>query len=259
MKKKRFFLIILLLLVSTSSPNYSINFNSINDLSKDKTNEKINNNSKQKDKDTPIKQTDKEINDDQEKNPINNPLNKLILVNKEQGLPSEFVPDDLVIPNIPFAFEGYHPKKQMRAVAAKALERLFIKAKEEKIDLVGVSGYRSFNRQEEIFNYNARLKGIEEANQYSAKAGHSEHQTGLAMDVSSPRVNYDLVEEFGETTEGRWLSQMAPEYGFIIRYPKGKEDTTGYQYEPWHLRYVGVKHAKRIAYNGSTLEDYLYG
>jgi D-alanyl-D-alanine carboxypeptidase len=259
MKKKLFFIILLFLLVNTSSPTFSITFTSIDNLSKEKNNKTIDDNIQQEKKENPSNQIIEEINTvAKEKESVNNPLNKLVLVNKEQGLPSEFIPEDLVVPNIPFAFAGDHPKKKIRIVAAKALEKLFAKAKEDNIELVGVSGYRSFNRQKEIFDYNARLKGVEAANQYSAKPGHSEHQTGLAMDVSSSAVNYDLVEEFGETEEGRWLSKMAPEYGFIIRYPKGKENITGYQYEPWHLRYVGVEHAKKIAYNDSTLEDYLY-
>jgi len=260
MKKKLVFIILLLLLVSKSSPTSSITFIPIDNLSKEDNNKIKDDNLKEKNKESSSKQPLKEIRPIAKKQTeLNNPLNKLVLVNKKQGLSAEFTPEDLVVPDIPFAFAEDHPKKQMRAVAAQALERLFARAKAEQVELVGVSGYRSFKRQQEIFSHNARLKGVEAANQYSAKAGHSEHQTGLAMDVSSPTVNYELVEEFGETKEGRWLSKMAPEYGFIIRYPKGKEEITGYQYEPWHLRYVGVKHAKRIAYNQSTLEDYLYG
>jgi D-alanyl-D-alanine carboxypeptidase len=77
------------------------------------------------------------------------------------------------------------------------------------------------------------------------------------MDVTSPEVNYELVEEFGETKEGKWLAENAHKYGFIIRYPKDKVDITGYKYEPWHLRYVGVDHAKEIHNRGISLEEYL--
>ncbi|TDX52371.1 D-alanyl-D-alanine carboxypeptidase [Orenia marismortui] len=189
---------------------------------------------------------------------IKDPSSPLILVNKEQGLTEGFIPDDLVIPNIPFSFNENLPKKQMKKIAARAIERLFSQAKKDKIDIVGVSAYRSYQRQKDIFAYNAKKDGVTAANKYSAHAGHSEHQTGLAIDVSSPKVNYKLIEEFGGTKEGRWLQKNAPTYGFIIRYPKDKEEITGYQYEPWHLRYVGVEHALAIANKDSTLENYLY-
>nr|WP_262588498.1 M15 family metallopeptidase [Staphylococcus sp. IVB6181] len=90
--------------------------------------------------------------------------------------------------------------------------------------------------------------------------GYSEHQTGLAFDVGSNRYNKDFLKEYGETPEGKWLAKHAHEYGFILRYPKGKEQITGYQYEPWHFRYVGKKTAKAIYDKQLTLEEYLdYG
>lgn len=125
------------------------------------------------------------------------------------------------------------------------------------IELAAVSGFRSYERQAAIFANAVQRKGEVEANRVSARPGQSEHQTGLAMDVSSASVGYALVEAFGETVEGKWLAQNAPKYGFIIRYPKGKEHITGYRYEPWHLRYVGVEHAMKISQRGLTLEEYL--
>ena len=92
---------------------------------------------------------------------------------------------------------------------------------------------------------------MEAADTYSARAGHSEHQTGLAFDLNS------LEESFGETREGIWLREHCWEYGFIIRYPKGKESITGYMYEPWHVRYLGKSAAKSVFESGLCLEEYL--
>ncbi|OZM58208.1 hypothetical protein CIB95_01135 [Lottiidibacillus patelloidae] len=181
----------------------------------------------------------------------------LILVNKYRKLPSDYVPDQLVIPNVPFSFEGYDMKKQMHKVAAEALERLFQRAKEEGIELYALSGYRSYKRQEAIFNYNAKKFGEKEANTSSAKPGHSEHQTGLAMDITSVSVAFALKQSFGDTIEGKWLAENVFKFGFIIRYPKQKEEITGYIYEPWHIRYVGIEAATAIMNNSITLEEYL--
>lgn len=185
------------------------------------------------------------------------PNDLLVLVNKKNSLPSNYVPKNLVVPNVPFSFEGYSPKKLMRQEAAGALEKLFKKAERDNIELYAVSGYRSYDYQKEIFNSYVAQKGFEKANQFSAKPGESEHQTGLTMDVTSPAVNFGLIQNFGETKEGKWLKENAPEFGFIIRYSKGKEQITGYQYEPWHLRYVGKAIAKDISNQNTTLEEYL--
>lgn len=181
----------------------------------------------------------------------------LILVNKERALPSDYVPLDLVKPNVPFPFEEELPQQLMRKEAAQALEELFEKASKENLNLFAQSGYRSYNRQDSIFAFYVEKQGLEQASQLSAQAGHSEHQTGLAMDVTSPSVNLELIESFENTEEGTWIKENAHLFGFIIRYPKGKEKITGYHYEPWHIRYVGKKAAKEIYLNGYTLEQYL--
>jgi len=181
----------------------------------------------------------------------------LVLVNKERSLPSDYAPRDLVQPDVRFGFAEDSPRRFMRAEAARALERLFARAAEQGVDLVAQSGYRSYETQESIHQYHVRRLGEEEARRVSALPGQSEHQTGLAMDVSAKSVDCALVEEFGETREGRWLAEHAPAFGFIIRYPRGAEDITGYSYEPWHLRYVGEEHTRRIAESGLTLEEYL--
>ncbi|WP_240666596.1 M15 family metallopeptidase [Longirhabdus pacifica] len=179
-----------------------------------------------------------------------------VLVNKNRSLPADYVPDDLVQPNVPFSFEEQLEKKLMREEAAQALEALFNAAKEEEIELVAISGYRSYNTQQSIYTWNVNTYGSEHANQFSAYPGTSEHQTGLAMDISSASADYALEEHFGDTSEGQWLAENAAEYGFIIRYEEGKEEVTGYAYEPWHVRYVGVDIATSIKESEVTLEEY---
>jgi D-alanyl-D-alanine carboxypeptidase len=183
--------------------------------------------------------------------------NMLILVNKNHRLPSTYVPSDLITVNVPFPFSEDLPKKKMRKEAAVALEKLFDAAQKEGLSLYAQSGYRSYSTQEAIFKRNAQKYGEQKANTFSARAGESEHQTGLAMDVTSSAVGYALVESFATTEEGEWLTENAAQFGFIIRYPKGKEKITGYTYEPWHLRYVGKEAAKKISEKGVTLEEYL--
>jgi len=188
---------------------------------------------------------------------IKDPNDLLVLVNKYRNLPYDWVPDDLVVPKVVFAFQGDSPRKLMREEAALALEELFKEAKKDNINIAATSGYRSAETQERIFKSNAKIKGEEEANKTSAKPGQSEHQTGLAMDITSASVNFGLIEEFGDTPEGRWLKENAAKFGFIIRYPKDKENITKYSYEPWHIRYVGKETAIAIENMGVTLEEYL--
>jgi LAS superfamily LD-carboxypeptidase LdcB len=187
---------------------------------------------------------------------IENTDNILVLVNKEQSLPANYVPGDLMIPDVPFSFEGDYEKKYLREEAAKALEALFAGASAENVELFAVSGYRSYETQYGIYNSYLKKWGEEKTNAISAIPGHSEHQTGLAMDVSSRSAALDLTEEFGETPEGQWLKENASKYGYIIRYPEESEVITGYQYEPWHLRYVGKDVADYIDKYDLTLEEF---
>lgn len=179
-----------------------------------------------------------------------------VIVNKQRSLPEGYEPDDLVEPNVPFSFDGPHEKRHMRKEAAEALEKLFAGAKADDIELRAVSGYRSYQRQVSIYNNNVKTKGQEYTDRVSSVPGHSEHQTGLAIDVSSPSVGNAIEEVFGTSKEGQWLAEHAAEYGFIIRYPKGEEAITGYVYEPWHIRYVGTDLAPDIVKSGLTLEEY---
>lgn len=182
-----------------------------------------------------------------------------ILVNSQYPLPENYIPDDLVRPNIPFS-EADTPKTQekflLRHTAALAISSLFATAHAQGIYLYGVSGYRSFARQKEIYEASLAEHGESHTNKYIAFPGTSEHQTGLAMDVSISSMNFALEESFGNTKEGKFLTKFAPLYGFIIRYPKGVEDITGYAYEPWHIRYVTKPIAIYLSKTHMTLEEY---
>ncbi|MCI8611567.1 MAG: M15 family metallopeptidase [Clostridiales bacterium] len=158
-------------------------------------------------------------------------INGILVVNKTYALPST-----------------YDPGVDSEAYAA--LQEMFRGAAAENISLEIISGYRSYSRQNTLYNNYVARDGVEAADTYSARAGHSEHQTGLAFDLNS------LEESFGQTKEGIWLKEHCWEYGFIIRYPKGKESVTGYMYEPWHVRYIGEE-AKEIEGSGMCLEEYL--
>ncbi|HWI52294.1 MAG TPA: M15 family metallopeptidase [Symbiobacteriaceae bacterium] len=190
--------------------------------------------------------------------PVKNPTDMTALVNKTFWLPADYRPADLVVPNVPFIFKEADDKRLMRKEAAQALEAMFAAAKQGGIHLAGVSGFRSYETQDALFNYYVKVQGEETARKYSAVPGHSEHQTGLAMDVSGSTGQCAADDCFAGTPEAEWLAKHVHEYGFIIRYPKGKESITGYAYEPWHVRYVGTALSKQIAAKGVTLEEH-YG
>lgn len=185
---------------------------------------------------------------------VTNPESNLVLVNKNRKLPDGYEPPDLTYPLVPL--NGVPKEKTlMRKEAAHALEQLFDKADSEGIELTPVSAYRSYDRQVSLYNYYIQIHGIEWTHSYSALPGTSEHQTGLAIDVSSPSFDNKLEPEFGKTKEGLWLVKHAHEFGFIIRYPEDKQDKTLYHYESWHIRYVGIKYANYLYKHNLVLEE----
>ncbi len=187
---------------------------------------------------------------------IPDPNDITLMVNKIYMLPDGYVPADLVEPQVAFIFAEKVDKRLMRKEAAAALEKMFAAAKEDGIYLAGVSGYRSYETQAGLFDYYVRTQGEETARKYSAEPGHSEHQTGLAMDISGSTGACAADDCFAGTPEAEWLAKHAHEYGFVIRYPKGKEAITGYAYEPWHARYVGKALAQELTSKGLTMEEY---
>lgn len=189
---------------------------------------------------------------------IQNPANVLALVNKEFALPGTYKPADLTRPKVAFSFgEEKVEKSLMRKEAAAALERMFAEAKKDGVILYAASGYRSYQRQKEVLQAEISRVGKEKAVQAVAIPGNSEHQSGLAMDITSQSEKFLLTEHFGLVKEGIWLRENAHKFGFILRYPKDKEDVTLYEYEPWHFRYVGEKVAAVIYKHKWTLEEYL--
>ncbi len=186
---------------------------------------------------------------------IENPERIDALVNKKRSLPANYIPEDLVAVDVLHKVEKPE-SKMLRREASGALTELFAAAEISGFEFWAVSGYRSYDRQVYLFNNYAKAHGEEEANRFSARPGQSEHQTGLTMDVSIKSLNYDLVEELGETPEGKWLADNAHKYGFIIRYPKGTEHITGYQYEPWHIRYLGKELAAKVFESKFTYDEF---
>ncbi|MCT4794283.1 M15 family metallopeptidase [Exiguobacterium alkaliphilum] len=184
-------------------------------------------------------------------------LGTLILVNKQIALPSNYKPQDLVTPNIAFVDSATGDRRMLRQEAATGIEGLMAAAKSAGIDLKGTSAFRSYDYQVQLFNAYVARDGKEQAMKYSAPPGHSEHQTGLAIDVSSASVGYQLTQGLEQTKEGKWLADNAHKYGFIVRYQRAFEDETGYMYEPWHLRYIGVEHATNVKQMNVPFEQYL--
>ena len=176
----------------------------------------------------------------------------LFLVNKEYMIGADYVPDDLVMPDVKKGSSAV----LMRKEAAQALEEMFAAAKEEKITLVAVSGYRSYQTQRAIYNRRRKAAGKAHVERFVAVPGASEHQLGLAMDVSRSKTA-GLKASFGKTKEGIWLAENCYRFGFILRYRQEWEDVTGYGYEPWHIRYVGKEHALRIRELDVPLEEYV--
>lgn len=156
----------------------------------------------------------------------------ILIVNKSYRLPEDYNP-------------GLQP------VAESSFEQLCNDAAKEDLNIYDGSDFRDYSYQVKIYQNYCDLYGWEKADTFSARPGYSEHQTGLTIDCNT------IDDAFGETQEAAWLAQHCAEYGFIIRFPKGKEDITGYKYEPWHIRYVGVDTAKEVQKYHLTLEEYL--
>lgn len=178
----------------------------------------------------------------------------LALVNKQLSLAPGYEPLDLV------EFSGmpsFYPGQRIRREAAAYLRQMFDAAAAEGLEIVVLSAYRSYQDQARAFDYWVRQEGLEAAERESARPGYSQHQLGTAVDMTNEGVSYSLVEEFGATAEGRWLEANAHRFGFILSYPRDKEAITGYKYEPWHFRYVGLEHAAAIYERGLALEEYL--
>lgn len=182
-------------------------------------------------------------------NTLYNPTSYDYLVNKNNKLTSDYIPNDLEIIDIKYSCKNKYLRKEARI----NFENMTKNAKKEGFNIVAVSTYRSYEYQEKLYNNYVLDKGFYYADMASARAGHSEHQTGLAVDVANESLDYD---NFESTKEFDWMKKNAHKYGFILRYPKGKFHITGFKYEPWHYRYVGIDIATYIYKNKLTLEEY---
>ncbi|MGL5978645.1 MAG: M15 family metallopeptidase [Erysipelotrichaceae bacterium] len=159
-------------------------------------------------------------------------INGILLVNKRYAIPASYIS--------PQKDEAYAALQQMLAAASQSGHSMPI-----------LSGHRSYSYQQSLFQRYVNSHGLAAAETFSARAGHSEHQTGLAYDITV------LSSDFANTATYGWLQENAASFGFVERYPSGKTHITGYIFEPWHYRYVGVSHALAIKASGLTLEEYL--
>ena len=174
---------------------------------------------------------------------IENPDDILVLVNKYNQLPADYVPSDLTSLKCDSNYK-------LRQEAATAFDKLVEAAREDNVYIYPYSAYRSYDYQNTIYNRYVNRDGQKAADTYSARAGHSEHQTGLAVDIRSVGHNEIIDQDY------QWMKENAAKYGFIIRYPENTTEITGYQEEPWQLRYVGIQVATEINELGITFDEY---
>lgn len=177
----------------------------------------------------------------------------LRLVNKWTLLPSSHKPR-VVRPKVK---TKQYAEADLVPEAANALEGMFLAAKAEGLTLIAVSGYRSYTAQKNIHARSVERNGEAKASMVSAPPGGSEHQLGLAADLSGASLDGELSSAFARRKEGKWVAAHAAEYGFVLRYREEWADVTGYQAEPWHLRYVGREHAAFLTKLAVPLETYL--
>lgn len=186
---------------------------------------------------------------------LTRPTGEWILVNKTNPIELSYAPSDLVLPEVAYRTDKAREEVMVRRIVAEPLKVMFAAAERENIKLMIGSAYRSAALQETYFNSYAKSSGIAEAEKYSAHPGTSEHQLGLAVDLTTTDRACYLTECFEDTAAGKWLAAHVHEYGFILRYPKGKSDITGYNYEPWHFRYIGVAPATAVYESGLTYDE----
>ncbi|KXU52198.1 MAG: M15 family metallopeptidase [Longibaculum muris] len=180
---------------------------------------------------------------------VKNPEDITVLVNKVHQLPQDWEPNDLE-PIIDSKF------RYLRKEANAAFTKFYKAAKAKGIEIYSVSAYRSYQKQKINWENQVKVFGEEYASLYSAYPGRSEHQLGLAIDISYKNQGDNLTEKVASSDIGKFIESDAYKYGFILRYPKDKVSITNYGYEPWHIRYVGVDLAKKLHKQGITLEEY---
>jgi D-alanyl-D-alanine carboxypeptidase len=196
---------------------------------------------------------------DKTKYSLSDPASIWVVVNKQRQLqPKEYAPSTLRAPNIPLRLTTKDSEMLLRSDAATALESIAKTAKSEAgLQLMLSSGYRSYSFQVNLYNRYVSQQGQASADAQSARPGYSEHQTGLAADLEPVSRTCEVEQCFGNTPEGKWLAANAYRFGFIIRYTQNKTSVTGYDYEPWHVRYVGTDLSQQMHQQGiETLEEF---
>ncbi|MFR9192813.1 MAG: D-alanyl-D-alanine carboxypeptidase family protein [Anaerovoracaceae bacterium] len=178
----------------------------------------------------------------------------LVLVNKLHTVSADYYPTDMVAVDGSLSTnQGLYFKRE----AYDAYLKMLSAAKADGINFLICSAYRSYDTQKSLYDSSLSAYGADFTYTRTAYPGRSEHHTGWAVDITSASMGYGLSQDFINYPEGQWINEHCSEYGFIIRYPEGKTHITGYDYEPWHLRYVGIDTAKEITGSGLTLEEYL--
>ena len=171
------------------------------------------------------------------------------LVNKYYSLPEKYAPKDIVDVSTTYAYG----KLKLRKDAYEAFKEMFNAAKKDDITIILNSGYRTYEEQKSVYDEYKNTKGEEFADGIAARPDFSEHQTGLALDI----ITYGATGKTFDTTDAfKWLINNADKYGFILRYPKDKENITGYSYESWHFRYLGKDLASKVKQSGLTFDEY---
>lgn len=181
-----------------------------------------------------------------------------VVVNKLRPLnPKDYVPSDLVTPAVPLRTNNGGPEMKLRQEAATALELMVKAAKADAANLMIASAYRSFTTQTAVYNREVAQFGQATADTQSARPGHSEHQTGLAVDLEPTSRQCEIEDCFADTVEGKWLAANSYKHGFLLRYTADKVAVTGYRAESWHFRYVGIELASEMNRQGiTTLEEF---
>lgn len=188
---------------------------------------------------------------------LKNTCNDLqVLVDRTHSLPQSYIPADLVylkdfdIPVNNYTLRGRH-------VMINDLQKLIANGVHAGFYLIAASVYRSYDDQSIVYNNYVRDYGEEQAHLFSARPGQSQHQLGTAIDFTTAEMDYRLAQNFASTGAGVWLLANAYKYGFYLSYPEGKENVTGYAYEPWHFRYIGVQNARNLQQSGLIMQTYL--
>lgn len=192
---------------------------------------------------------------DKTKYSLSEPGSLWLVVNKSRPIPSGYAPA-LAVPNVRLRLGAGEEQMQFSKAAIPAVETMFKAATKDGVTLVFGSGYRSFTLQKSFYDSYVARDGQAAADRYSARPGTSEHQTGLAFDATTTNGTCHLSQCFEDTPEGRWLAAHAHEYGFTLRYKQDTEKITGYKYEPWHFRYVGLELAAELQKSNQTLEEF---